>query len=225
MNNKILIVDDETDICDLIELNLRSAGFEQIKTVHDGKRAVEITQEWKPDLIILDLMLPEIDGLSVCKTIKSNPKTCNIPIIMLTARSSESDILQGFEYGADDYVTKPFSNKVLIARIKAHLKNREKSNIIVYKNLSLNLSNRVAKLDDKTIELTYSEFEILTYFAKHKGRVYSRAELLSFLRGDDGFDITERSIDVQIVNLRRKLGTFGVNIETVRGIGYKLKEV
>lgn len=225
MNSKILIVDDEVDICDLIELNLRSAGFEQIKTVHDGNDAIKIIYEWCPDLIILDLMLPGADGLSVCKTLKSNAKTSSIPVIMLTARSSESDILQGFEYGADDYVTKPFSNKVLVARIKAHLKNTENSNVITYKNLSLNLSTRIAKLDDKTVELTYSEFEIIMYFAKHKGRVYTRAELISFLRGDDGFDITERAIDVQIVNLRRKLGSFGVNIETVRGIGYKLKEV
>lgn len=224
MKSKILIVDDESDICELIELNLRSNGFEEIKIANDGKSTLEIAQTWLPNLILLDLMLPIIDGTEVCRILKSQESTKKIPIIMLTAKSSDFDIVNGFECGADDYVTKPYSNKVLIARIKAQLRNSNLQDIISYKDLTLDLSAHSVKLCGKEIDLTYSEFEILQTFLKHIGRVYKRSELISMLRGEDGFDITERAIDVQIVNLRRKLGDFGENIETVRGIGYKLKE-
>lgn len=222
--NKILIVDDEIDICDLIELNLRSNGFENIKIANDGKQAIELALSWLPDLILLDLMLPQIDGIEVCKTLKSQDTTKKIPIIMITAKSSEFDIVNGFECGANDYIVKPYSNKVLIARIKAQLRSAEKFECLSYKNLELNLSTHTVILNENNIDLTYSEFEILQTFLKHIGRVYSRSELISMLRGDDGFDITERAIDVQIVNLRKKLGNFGENIETVRGVGYKLKK-
>lgn len=225
MKHKILVVDDEIDICELIELNLRSYGFEDIKLANDGKTALQITQNWHPDLILLDLMLPEIDGMEVCRILKSQDDTKEIPIIMLTAKGSEFDIVNGFECGADDYVTKPYSNKVLIARIKAQLRNSVNQENLSYKDLILNLISHTVKLGSDEIDLTYSEFEILQAFIKHVGRVYTRSELISMLRGDDGFDITERAIDVQIVNLRKKLGEFGDNIETVRGVGYKLKEV
>ena len=225
MKNKILVVDDEIDICELIELNLRSNGFEDLKFANDGKSALEIAKTWLPDLILLDLMLPEIDGMEVCRILKSQDSTKNIPIIMLTAKGSEFDILNGFECGADDYVTKPYSNRVLIARIKAQLRNSDKQENLSYKDLTLNLETHTVHLGTREIDLTFSEFEILQAFVKRVGRVYSRTELLSMLRGDDGFDITERAIDVQIVNLRKKLGEFGENIETVRGVGYKLKEL
>lgn len=225
MKHKILVVDDEIDICELIELNLRSNGFEDIKLANDGKTALQIAQNWHPDLILLDLMLPEIDGMEVCRILKSQDDTKEIPIIMLTAKGSEFDIVNGFECGADDYVTKPYSNKVLIARIKAQLRNSVNQENLSYKDLILNLISHTVKLGSDEIDLTYSEFEILQAFIKHVGRVYTRSELISMLRGDDGFDITERAIDVQIVNLRKKLGEFGDNIETVRGVGYKLKEV
>lgn len=225
MKYKILVVDDEIDICELIELNLRSNGFEDIKLANDGKTALQIAQNWHPDLILLDLMLPEIDGMEVCRILKSQDDTKEIPIIMLTAKGSEFDIVNGFECGADDYVTKPYSNKVLIARIKAQLRNSVNQENLSYKDLILNLISHTVKLGSDEIDLTYSEFEILQAFIKHVGRVYTRSELISMLRGDDGFDITERAIDVQIVNLRKKLGEFGDNIETVRGVGYKLKEV
>ena len=225
MKHKILVVDDEIDICELIELNLRSYGFEDIKLANDGKTALQIAQNWRPDLILLDLMLPEIDGMEVCRILKSQDDTKEIPIIMLTAKGSEFDIVNGFECGADDYVTKPYSNKVLIARIKAQLRNSVNQENLSYKDLILNLISHTVKLGSDEIDLTYSEFEILQAFIKHVGRVYTRSELISMLRGDDGFDITERAIDVQIVNLRKKLREFGDNIETVRGVGYKLKEV
>ena len=226
MKNKILIVDDEIDICELIELNLCSNGFKNIKIANDSKCALEIANTWLPDLILLDLMLPEIDGMEVCRILKSQDLTKNIPIIMLTAKGNEFDIVNGFECGANDYVTKPYSNKVLIARIKAQLRSYDKQeNNLSYKDLTLNLETHTVHLGTKEIDLTFSEFEILRAFVKHVGRVYSRSELISMLRGDDGFDITERAIDVQIVNLRKKLAEFGENIETVRGVGYKLIEL
>lgn len=149
--------------------------------------------------------------------------TRNIPIIMLTAKSSEYDIVNGLDCGADDYITKPFGNRILIARIKAQLRKANSGKLIVYKELVINTLTHTAKLNNKILELTYSEFEILSSLAGYPERVYTRSELISMLRGDDGYDITERAIDVQIVNLRRKLGDFGAEyIKTVRGIGYKL---
>lgn len=170
-------------------------------------------------------MLPVIDGLSVCKILKSKAETKNCPIIMLTAKSSERDIVDGLETGADDYVTKPFSNKVLIARIKAQLRKQEAKKIIEYRELSIDINSRIVLLNGEQLDFTFSEFEILSSFAKHPGRVYTRSELIAMLRGDDGFDITERAIDFQILNIRRKLGEFGSNIQTVRGLGYKLGEL
>ncbi len=142
---------------------------------------------------------------------------------MLTAKSSEYDIVNGLDCGADDYITKPFGNRILIARIKAQLRKANSGKLIVYKELVINTLTHTAKLNNKILELTYSEFEILSSLAGYPERVYTRSELISMLRGDDGYDITERAIDVQIVNLRRKLGDFGAEyIKTVRGIGYKL---
>ena len=221
MKSKILIVDDEKDICDLVELNLVSNGFENVKSVFDGKTAIETAAAWLPDLILLDVMLPEIDGLGVCRILKENETTKDIPIILLTAKSREYDIVNGFETGADDYVTKPFSNKVLIARIKAHLRNKNSGEILSYKNLTVNLSSCTAALDGRKLNLTFSEFEILAALTRHPSKVHTRSELIEMLRGNEGFEITERAIDVHIVNLRRKLGEFGSAIETVRGIGYK----
>lgn len=222
-NSKILIVDDEVDICDLIEMTLVSNGYSNIKSVHDGKSAIKNAIDWAPDIILLDLMLPETDGLAVCQNLKNNKKTSKIPIIILTAKSTEQDIVTGLELGADDYITKPFSNKVLVARIKARLRDCAQKLIIKYKELQININEHSATLNNEVLELTYSEFEIISAFAKHPGRVYTRFELISMLRGDDGFEITERAIDVQIVNLRKKLSDFGSNIETVRGVGYRLK--
>lgn len=222
-NSKILIVDDEVDICDLIEMTLSSNGFSNIKSVHDGKSAIQMATDWAPDMVLLDLMLPEVDGLGVCKELKSNEKTSKIPIIILTAKSTEHDIVTGLELGADDYITKPFSNKVLVARIKARLRDCAKEILIKYKELVININEHSVFLDGEALELTYSEFQIITAFAKRPGRVYSRLELISMLRGDDGFETTQRAIDVQIVNLRKKLGDFGSNIETVRGVGYRFK--
>lgn len=221
---KILIAEDEPQINRLIELVLQSGGYYKIKKAYDGKEAYEIIQSDKPDLILMDVMMPEIDGFQLCKMIKSNPALSSIQIIMLTARKLEEDILKGFENGAVDYIAKPFSNKILLARINAHLMNLNFGAKKNYKNITLDNLKKTVILNGKTINLTKFEYIILETFITNAGIVFSRAQLLAYLRGDDGFNVSERAVDVQIVNLRKKLGEFGANIETVRGLGYKLKE-
>lgn len=221
---KILIVEDEQHINRLIELVLMSDGFYNIKKAFDGSEALDIIKTEKPDLILLDVMLPETDGLEVCRIIKNNPVYKSIPVIMLTARKMEEDVLRGFECGAVDYVTKPFSNKILLARINAHLSNVSISTEKIYKSLILNSEKRTVNIGDIAVNLTNFEFEILENFISNPGRVYTRSQLLSYLRGADGFEVSERAVDVQILNLRRKLRDMGECIETVRGVGYKLRE-
>lgn len=223
---KILIVEDEPQINRLIELVLLSAGYYKILKAFDGEEALDIIKTESPDLVLLDVMIPKLDGFTLCKMIKSDKTMDSTQIIMITSKKMEEDILKGFENGAIDYISKPFSNKVLLARIKAHLLNDYLDNkIITYKNLSLDNDKKTVKVDDKFIDLTKFEFIILQTLMTNVGIVFSRSQLLSFLRGDGGFDVSERAVDVQIVNIRRKLGEFAANIETVRGMGYKLKEL
>lgn len=222
---KILIVEDEPQINRLVELVLQSDGYYKIRKSFDGKDAWEQINSDKPDLILMDVMIPEIDGFSLCKMIKDDSNFSSIQIIMLTAKKMEEDILKGFENGAIDYIAKPFSNKILLARIRAHLLNSDFLNSEkLYKNILLDSNKKFVKINNKQVDLTKFEFIILQTFMKHVGSVFSRSQLLSYLRGDDGFDVSERAIDVQIVNLRKKLGELGSCIETVRGMGYKLKE-
>ncbi len=220
-DSKILIVEDEQHINRLIELVLISGGYYKIRKAYDGKEALELINQDKPDLILMDVMIPEIDGLTLCKMIKNNPALNSIQVIMLTAKKLEEDILNGFECGAIDYVTKPFSNKILLARINAHLENTNKQ--VKYQNLQLDNEKLIVKLGNEIINLTHFEFKILELFLNNVDKVFSRSQLLLYLRGNGGFEVSERAVDVQILNLRRKLGDFGQNIETVRGFGYKLK--
>lgn len=222
-NSKILIVEDEHDINRLIELVLLSDGYHNIKKAYDGQEALNIIKNYMPDLVLLDVMLPEIDGFTVCKAIKQDIRLKNIPIIMLTAKKMEEDIVKGFECGAIDYITKPFSNKILLARIRAHLA-KEQNKILSYKTLVLNEDKRSAEIDNQEIKLTRFEFEILKLFIANVGKVYTRSQILEYLRGDDGFDISERAVDVQILNIRRKLNKLSTDLETLRGVGYRLKE-
>ncbi len=222
---KILIVEDEPQINRLIELVLQSDGYYKIRKAYDGKEALSIIESDKPDLILLDVMIPEINGFELCKRIKEDENLKSIQVIMLTAKKMEEDILQGFQNGAIDYIPKPFSNKILLARIKAHLANTDFNiNSKIYKNIFLDNNKMTVTVNDKLIELTKFEFKILEMLMSNVGIVFSRSQILSYLRGDGGFDVSERAVDVQIVNLRRKLDEFGTYIETVRGIGYKLKE-
>lgn len=222
-DSKILIVEDETHINRLIELVLQSDGYFNIEKTFDGKEALEKIEQNPPDLILLDVMIPNIDGFELAKIIKNNPCLKNIQIIMLTAKKMEEDILNGFKNGAIDYITKPFSNKILLARIKAHLENAPQISEKRFKNLSLNDSNYTVKTNDEIIDLTPFEFKLLKLFLSNIDRVFSRGQLLEYLRGNDGFEVSERAIDVQILNLRRKLKNFGQNIKTIRGFGYKLE--
>lgn len=223
---KILIVEDEPQINRLVELVLQSDGYYKIRKAFDGKEALEMIKADKPDLILMDVMIPELDGFSLCKLLKEDKSLNSIQIIMLTAKKMEEDILKGFENGAIDYISKPFSNKILLARIKAHLMNSNYGNNTKnYKDIILDNSRKSVKINGRQIELTKFEFIMLETFMSNIGIVFTRSQLLSYLRGDDGFEVSERAVDVQIVNLRRKLGEFGACIETVRGMGYKLKEV
>ena len=223
---KILIVEDEIQLNRVMELMLQADGYHKIRCAFDGNEALNFIKCDKPDLILLDVMIPELDGYSLCKIIKNDDNYKNTKIIMITAKKMEEDVLEGFKSGAIDYITKPFSNKILLARIKAHLESLNSiGGIKKYKDIIIDTDKMIVKLQNNEIELTNFEYKILDTFISNVGIVFSRSALLSILRGDEGFNISERAVDVQIVNLRRKLGERGQDIETIRGTGYKLKEI
>lgn len=224
---KILIVEDEKDIADLIHFNIFKAGFDASLAM-SGNEAIEKAKSFLPDLILLDLMIPEISGFEVCTILKENPSTKKIPIIILTARGSEEDIIKGLESGADDYITKPFSPKILLARVNAIFrrvpKEGQKDNdILKFESIKVDQIKRKVFLKESEVDLTFSEFEILRLLLKKPGWVFTRAQIVNLIRGTN-HAITDRSVDVQIVGLRKKLGDFGNLIETVRGVGYRFKE-
>jgi len=222
----ILIVDDEEDVLELVRYNLDKNGYNtEIATT--GEEALAKARAKLPDLVILDLMLPGIDGLGVCKKLKSDTKTQNIPIIMLTAKGEEIDIVTGLELGADDYVTKPFSPKVLVARVRKILhraiaRDLEKAPVKIYE-LTIDPARREVLIKNKPVELTFTEFNILYVLAKRPGLVFTRYQIVDALHGDD-YLVTDRAVDVQIVGLRKKLGPCSKYIETVRGVGYRFKD-
>jgi two-component system alkaline phosphatase synthesis response regulator PhoP len=227
MKEKILIVEDEKDIVKMLEYNLKKEGFRNIYA-QDGEDALEYAIREHPDLIILDLMLPGMDGLEVCKELKKETKTSLIPIIMLTAKAQESDKVVGLELGADDYVTKPFSPRELIARIKAVLrraKEKEKlPELLRLGDLAIDLSKIAVSVKDKPIELTSKEFELLKTLIKAKGRVLSRDYLLDTIWGfDHAIEIQTRTVDVHIRTLRKKLKSEAKRIITVKNYGYRFE--
>jgi len=218
----ILIIDDEQDILDLLSYNLKKEGF-SILTAKDGGNGKEMAKKSSPDLIILDLMLPVIDGLELCRFLKKEPKTALIPIIMLTARGQESDKVIGLETGADDYVTKPFGLKEITARIRALLRRtkKETSDIHNYGVLSVDLASHEVKVGGKPVILSPLEFRLLKFFITHQERVYDRDQLLDLVWGSDSF-VEPRTVDVHIRRLREKIETEGGRlIKTVRGAGYR----
>lgn len=224
MGNMILIVEDEEAIRELIRINLVAAGF-ICDEAEDGLQALAKAKANPPDLILLDWMLPGLDGLSLLRRLKADPALAAIPVIMLTAKSEESDIVLGLELGAADYVTKPFSNKVLIARIRAILRRGEDDQpeeIIRYVALTLIPGQRRATLAGQELSLTCGEFDLLTLLCSRPGHVYTRSQIVARTKGED-YPVTDRAVDVQIVNLRRKLGSFGERLETVRGVGYRMR--
>ncbi len=224
---KILVVDDEDDILDLVRYNLTREGY-RVRTALRGEEALRKVKEDPPDLILLDLMLPDIDGFDVCKELKRNPRTSYIPIVMLTARTADSDQVAGLELGSDDYVVKPFSPSILLARVRAVLRRTKEAapsdkRILAFKDLVIDPSRHEVLVKGVSTQLTASEFRILHYLARRPGWVYTREQIISAVHGDD-YPVTDRSVDVQIVGLRKKLGTVGDYIETVRGVGYRFRE-
>jgi len=224
---KILAVDDEEDILELLRFNLAREGY-QVSCSASGEQALRVARTQPVDLIVLDLMLPGMDGLDVARKIKNDPKIKHIPIIMLTAKGEEADVVTGLELGASDYVTKPFSPRILIARIKAVLRSEntapsEGLEIIRRQGIEIHPGRRQVLLGDRQVDLTYTEFQVLHYLAQRPGWVFTRSQIVDAVRGDD-YPVTDRSVDVQIVGLRKKLGDLGSCIETVRGVGYRFKE-
>lgn len=225
-NESILIVDDEEDVLELVRYNLNRGGY-HIETASSGEEALTKARKRLPDLVILDLMLPGIDGLEVCRQLKRDTKTDHIPIIMLTAKGEEADIVSGLELGADDYVTKPFSPKVLNARVRRILHRAASRDLeqppMKIRDLTIDPARREVLVKGKPVNLTFTEFNILHALAKRPGLVLTRYQIIDSIHGDD-YLVTDRAVDVQIVSLRRKLGSCGSYIETVRGVGYRFKD-
>lgn len=223
---KILVVDDEKDILELLKYNLEREGYEVLKTV-TGEEALEQVKRESPDLIILDLMLPGLNGLEVCKILKKDLRREAIPIIMLTAKGEESDIIVGLGLGADDYITKPFSPKVLIARVKAALRRREEKlkprEMIQMEDLTIDIPGYKVTLKGKPVELTKIEFNLLKCLSSSPGQVFTRDQLLDQAWPEETF-IVDRTVDVHIRRLRKKLKSASKFIITRRGIGYKFQE-
>jgi len=224
---KILVVDDEEDILELVRYNLAREGYQVTGTL-TGEDALRKVRSDSFDLIVLDLMLPGMDGLAFTKTLKNDSRLRSIPIIMLTAKGEEADIVTGLELGADDYITKPFSPKIMIARVRATLRRRQEEPqdemaIVKIHDLEINPGRRSVLAKGAPIDLTYTEFQVLLLLAKRPGWVFTRFHIVDSIRGSD-YPVTDRSVDVQIVGLRKKLGTYGKYIETVRGVGYRFRE-
>ena len=223
----VLVVDDEEDLLELVRYNLTREGY-KVTCVETGEEALKAARRQPPDLIVLDLMLPAVDGLEVCRRLKGDSKTRDIPIIMLTAKSEEGDMVAGLDRGADDYIAKPFSPRVLSARVKALLRRRENQlrseleTTIDVHELSINPGRHEATLAGRPLDLTYTEFALLQFLAKRPGWAYTRTQIVDAVKGED-YPVTERSVDVQVAGLRKKLGDFGAYIETVRGVGYRFR--
>ncbi|MGH7807313.1 MAG: response regulator [Thermodesulfobacteriota bacterium] len=226
-DNVIAIVDDEEDIVELVSHHLKREGF-KVKEFYNGRDFLSYIESVMPDLAVLDIMLPGIDGLEICRILKSKARTSSLPIIMLTAKATEADVVVGLELGADDYMVKPFSPRELVARVKTILRRasskEEDKKLIRLGTLSIDKEKFEATVDGKKIDLTTTEFKILEVLAEGQGRVYTRDQLLKKKRlwGDDKL-VYDRTIDVHIKNLREKLGKTGNLIKTIRGIGYKLE--
>jgi two-component system phosphate regulon response regulator PhoB len=222
--SQILVVEDDEDIAILEAYNLKKEGF-RVSLAKSAEEGLKLIQKEKPALIVLDLMLPGMDGFTFCKTVRANPDLAKIPIIIVSAKGEERDVVKGLEMGADDYVSKPFSPKVLVARAKTVLRRSPASSTDMVSTgaLEIDPTRRQARVDGKEVKLTAMEFDVLHHFMRHVGWVFTRYQIIDSIHGED-YPVTDRSVDVCIVGLRKKLGEFGEMIETVRGVGYRFKE-
>jgi two-component system phosphate regulon response regulator PhoB len=226
-HEKILIVEDEEEIRELVVYNLVKQGYQPIPA-ETGEEGLRMIRSEKPDLLVLDLMLPGVDGLEVCRTLKRDPATAAIPLIMLTAKGEEADIVAGLEMGADDYLTKPFSPRVLTARIRAVLRRKSEEPLdgdeeLRIHDMTIHPGRHEVLVDGESIPLTATEFRVLYVLAQRPGWVFTRYQIANAVHGGD-YIVTDRSVDVQIVGLRKKLGKAADYVETIRGVGYRFKE-
>lgn len=221
--DKIVIIEDDPGIRTVLRLALKGAGFTDVIAEERGDNGLKIVLRERPALVILDLMLPGMDGLAVCREIRRTPTVAATPIVMLSAKSTEEDIVRGLELGADDYVTKPFSKAVLIARVRAALRRpaSTRGSAIAVSGLVLDEATRSATIGAAPLVLTRSEFDLLKTLVSHPGRVYSRSMILDAIQNEDK-DVTDRTVDTLMVGLRRKLGAWAAHVETIRGVGYRL---
>jgi two-component system phosphate regulon response regulator PhoB len=223
----ILVIEDEKDIQELIQFNLERDGY-KVLLADSVKAATKLLARNTPDLVLLDLMLPGENGFDFCRHLRSTDATRNLPVIMVTARDEDADVVAGLEVGADDYITKPFSPRVLLARVRAVLRRKkteaaEAASITLTRGaIELDRAHYMVRVDGALLTLTLSEFRILELLMRRPGVVFSRYQIVDAVHGAD-YPVTDRSVDVQIVGLRRKLGDYGENIETVRGVGYRFR--
>lgn len=226
MKKKICIIEDEKDIVRLLSYNLNKEGYDVV-AYGSGENALEFVNSNKPDLILLDVMIPSMDGFDICRQLKSNQDTRLIPIIMVTAKSEDANIVAGLELGADDYITKPFSIEVLIARVRTALRrtttvNLQSDDVLDFGRLKIYPSRYEVYLDDHLIGFNHTEFKLLCCLANQSGRVFSRTQIIDSMQGGSDF-VTKRLVDVLLVSIRKKLGDASSFIQTVRGVGYKFK--
>ena len=226
---QILVIEDEEDILALVHYNLVREGF-RVATATSGEEGLKAAQAQPPELILLDLMLPGIDGLEVCRALKGVAATAGVPVVMMSAKGEEADVVAGLELGADDYITKPFSPRILIARVRAVLRRRaaeamgrEAGEAIVFSGLTIHPGRNEVLVGGVPVELTFTEFRVLHTLASRPGWVFTRYQIVNAVRGED-YAVTDRAVDVQVVGLRKKLGPCGKYIETVRGVGYRFKD-
>jgi len=224
----VLVVDDEEDILELISYNLAKEGY-TVHSVTSGEAALSQVLRSPPDVIVLDLMLPGVDGMEVCRRLKRNDATRRIPVIMVTAKTEDADIVTGLEVGADDYVTKPFSPRVLIAHLRALIRRMAENdtapaeeNVLQLHNITIDIARHEVTVGNDLVNLSATEFAILEFLMRNPGWVFSRNRIIDSVKGKD-YPVTERSVDVQILGLRKKLGAAGDLIETVRGVGYRIR--
>lgn len=232
MKVKVLVVDDEKDIVDLIKYNLEKENEFIVSTANNGKQALELASSDKPDLILLDIMMPELNGFDVCKKLKSDNATSKIPVIFLTAKENEIDEIVGLELGADDYIQKPISPRKVIARIKSVIRrlNMEQDSmpayqeVIKFKNIEVDSNTHTVRISSRDVFFPKKEFQLLHFLLSNRGRVFSREILLNQIWGENIY-VIDRTIDVHIAKVREKLGEYSDYIETIKGLGYRFKEV